>query len=606
VRIPYRDAEGEERAVRFRVALEKGPNGDARFKWKSGSKPFLYGLWRLGTPDCVVLAQGESDCQTLWHHEFPALGIPGASNWSEERDPPSLDAIPVIYVIIEPDKGGEAVKSWLAKSRIRDRVRLVSLGEHKDPSALYLADQEQFRARLQAALDQAIPFSEFARQAAQVEREKAWGQCQDLAYAPDVLTEFARDLEHCGVVGETENAKILYLSLTSRFLSRPVSVAVKGPSSGGKSFTTETVLRFFPEPAYYLLTAMSERALAYTDADLRHRFIVIYEAAGLASDMASYLMRSLLSEGKLIYELVEKTAAGMKPKRIEKEGPTGLLVTTTAVRLHPENETRLLSLHVTDTREQTKSILFALADGAERTINLERWHALQTWLEHAEHDVAIPYAKALADLIPPVAVRLRRDFRAVLALIKAHAILHQANRERDADGRIVATLEDYAAVRELVADIVAEGVEATVSNTVRKTVMAVSKLADPADSGQVSVMQVARDLKLDKSAALRRVSSALQAGYLKNLEDRKGRPARLVLGDPLPSDVQILPSSDELQEAIATVNRQDEKTLEKPSSYDRLQGCSENAGVKEPPAPSNVVNLTEPIATAAKAWSARI
>ena len=42
-----------------------------------------------------------------------------------------------------------------------------------------------------------------------------------------------------------------------------------------------------------------------------------------------------------------------------------------------------------------------------------------------------------------VAVRLRRDFSVVLSLIKAHAILHQATRERDADGRIVATLADY-------------------------------------------------------------------------------------------------------------------------------------------------------------------
>ena len=34
---------------------------------------------------------------------------------------------------------------------------------------------------------------------------------------------------------------------------------------------------------------------------------------------------------------------------IEREGPTGLIVTTTALRLHPENETRMLSLTVTDT-----------------------------------------------------------------------------------------------------------------------------------------------------------------------------------------------------------------------------------------------------------------
>ena len=38
---------------------------------------------------------------------------------------------------------------------------------------------------------------------------------------------------------------------------------------------------------------------------------------------------------------------------IEREGPTGLLVTTTAISLHAENETRLISIPVDDTPEQT-------------------------------------------------------------------------------------------------------------------------------------------------------------------------------------------------------------------------------------------------------------
>jgi nicotinamide riboside kinase len=63
-----------------------------------------------------------------------------------------------------------------------------------------------------------------------------------------------------------------------------VSVAVKGPSSGGKSYLTERVLGFFPESAYYARTAMSERALAYSEEPLQHRFLVLYEAAGLYID----------------------------------------------------------------------------------------------------------------------------------------------------------------------------------------------------------------------------------------------------------------------------------------------------------------------------------
>ena len=306
-------------------------------------------------------------------------------------------------------------------------------------------------------------------------------------HAPRILEDFAQAYRAAGAVGEARTAMTLYLALTSRFLSRPVSVAVKGPSSGGKSFTVESVLRFFPPEAVHCMTAVSDRALAYTEADLEHRFLVVYEAAGMLGEFASYLIRSLLSEGRLVYEVVEKTPNGFRPRRIEKQGPTGLLVTTTAVRLHPENETRLLSLAVTDTPEQTRAILRAIAESRVATVDPGPWLALQHWLAHAEHRVVIPYASALAEQIPPVAVRLRRDFGQLLALIRAHAILHQATRERDGEGRILATLEDYAVVRTLVLDVIAEGIDATVAPIVRETVAAVQTLlADGYAGGEPS------------------------------------------------------------------------------------------------------------------------
>jgi hypothetical protein len=41
--------------------------------------------------------------------------------------------------------------------------------------------------------------------------------------------------------------------------------------------------------------------------------------------------------------------------------------------------------------------------------------------------------------MPTGATRLRRDFVSMLCLIRASALLHQVNRERDEHGRIVAT-----------------------------------------------------------------------------------------------------------------------------------------------------------------------
>jgi hypothetical protein len=548
VRIPYRTEAGEEGPVRFRVELEKSEDGDDRFRWRTGSKATLYGLWRLEKirkARWVVLVEGESDTQTLWYHGFPALGIPGVETWKEAWIE-HLEGIEKIYVVIEPDEGGATIKDKLSTSGIRDRLHVLRLGEYKDASELHVADPEHFKERFTEALKNAVPWAELERLEAETTARKAWAECENLALTPNILDRFAEDLSRSGVVGESKLAKLLYLAVTSRFLQRPVSVAMKGPSSGGKSYLTEQVLRFFPEEAYYALTAMSEHALAYSDEPLANRFLVLYEAAGMDSDLTTYFVRSLLSEGRLRYETVEKTSEGMKPRLIEREGPTGLIVTTTAVKLHPENETRMLSLTVTDTQQQTREVMAALAEGpAEEPPHLGAWHALQQWLNAADRETSIPYAKALAALIPPVAVRLRRDFGALLNLIRACAILHQASRERDAEGRIIATLEDYATVRALVADLVSEGVEATVPANVRETTEKLARLYSD-DEEPVTIVKLAGELSLDKSSAWRRVRAAIDRGYVKNLEERRGRPARLVPGDPLLDDLEVLPTLERL------------------------------------------------------------
>lgn len=372
------------------------------------------------------------------------------------------------------------------------------------------------------------------------------GQPPALALQSRILDTFGNEIARAGVVGEDRLAKQVYLAVTSRLLDHPVSVAVKGPSSGGKSYSIDQALSFFPSSAHYTLSSMSERALAYSDEPLSHRMLVIYEAAGMESDLTSYLVRSLLSEGCIRYETVEKTKDGMKARLIYRPGPTGLLITTTAVKLHPENETRLLSVTVNDTPAQTRRIFADLADERTDPVDRRPWQELQTWLEGAEHRVAIPWAGHLAELVPPIAVRLRRDFGAVLSLIRSHALLHQQTRSRTVDGRIVATLEDYEVVRDLVADLVSEGVAATVSSTVRETVEGVAHLLTTGCN--TSITALAQELGLDKSATSRRVKAAIGANYLVNQEERRGHPSRLVVGEPLPEEVEILPSVGRLED----------------------------------------------------------
>jgi hypothetical protein len=177
---------------------------------------------------------------------------------------------------------------------------------------------------------------------------------------------------------------------------------------------------------------------------------------------------------------------------------------------------------------------------------------------------------------------LRRDFKTVLMLVKAHALLHQASRVADEAGRIVAVVEDYAQVRHLIGALVAEGAGTQIRRAVREVVETVATLlAD--DRAEVRQSDLAKALRLDKSVVSRRVAGAIDAGLLRNLEERKGRPARLVLGEPIPDDLEILPRPERLH-GCGVVGG-DTGPLS-PLPDERLHGCAVVEGDDHPSPPA--------------------
>ncbi len=205
VRIPYLNEDGTEGAVRLRIALEKGPKGDDRFRWRKGSRPTLYGFWRLNCireAGYVVLVEGESDCHTLWHHGIEALGVPGAANWKEEWAQ-ALDGIEKIYALVEPDEGGRVFEEKLSASSIRERLHLVELEDAKDASELHLRGPDRFKENLRVAFKWARRWTDAARKEAESRTREAWEQCKDFAHEERILDRFAAELGRSGLAGES-------------------------------------------------------------------------------------------------------------------------------------------------------------------------------------------------------------------------------------------------------------------------------------------------------------------------------------------------------------------------------------------------------------------
>ncbi len=99
---------------------------------------------------------------------------------------------------------------------------------------------------------------------------------------------------------------------------------------------------------------------------------------------------------------------------------------------------------------------------------------------------------------------------------------------------------------------------------------------------EVSIVALAKHLDLDKSSVRARVRKAIERGYLINLETKEKQPARIALGDPLPNEVQILPSPEVLRKYSGAEGRETEGVTSRDTDPDEASSDEEEKSGKSP------------------------
>lgn len=550
VAIPYYNQAGDEQATHVRVAL----HGDGRFRWPQGPTPVPYGVQKLQTiyaQGWVLFVEGESDCWSAWQYALPVIGIPGVEMWKPDWAqyfPEKLTK----YVWCEPN--GWPLVDKVSRD-LPDALVLLAPEGVNDLSEAFISGTD-LKALLERLRKTAKRAGELSAERKRFENAKAARDALEhsagLLDDPSLMDRIGEILAQNGFAGNQKNAKLAYLAVTSSVLDRPVNVHVDGPSAAGKSFAVDRVLELFPADAVYRLTSNSELTFVYTDNEFAHKHIVVGEASGLHQDgIGATIVRAIAWEGHVEYETVERGPDGkLHTRRIMKVGPTGII--TTSVRpLNDELITRFLTVTVRDDPEQTKLILKETGRRAKTRparVDVSAFVAAQQWIRLAgRHEVVIPYADVLAELVDPSEVRVRRDFPQTLSLIQASAVLHQRQRDRDDQGRIVASFADYELTHALVEESL-KCAKGSLTSAQRAVVEAVHTLYESGQQESVSVAAVAKALGIDRSAASRRLVRPLAEGFVVNVEERKNHPHRLKPGDPLPPPRMAIPDPATLRD----------------------------------------------------------
>jgi hypothetical protein len=364
---------------------------------------------------------------------------------------------------------------------------------------------------------------------------------------PALLFTLLTTMKELGIVGEEANLLTMYIVMTSRLLQRPLSAAIKGESSTGKSALDETVRRFFPEnEAFYFWSAQSKQALIYSDRNYENKMLVFAESLG--ADDAAFYIRTILSEHRLVFEVTERDEATGKSvtRRIEKKGPTGFVTTTTLPHLHPENETRLITLAIDESEAQTTAIKQAIADEYEWGlvgVDFRPWINAQRLLSPV--DVQINYASYLLNRLPNKPVRMRRDCRKLLTFIAASAALHQFQRERIATGAVIANLADYYNAKILFEDIFFQSLYSMHPNTMALMSMIRWLSGDPRTS-EITTDELMFQLKWPKSKISKWAKPLHDYGWITN--QGRGKEYLYHVGRVIDVYRDSLPSIEEMAE----------------------------------------------------------
>jgi len=297
-------------------------------------------------------------------------------------------------------------------------------------------------------LEEAIKWIEklqklFNYKSSEITTNKDLEEAKSLLKSPDLLDRVVSCFGQ-SYIGRKKEEKLLYLVGLFTKLNLSTIVIVTGETSSGKSSLIETVLLAFPDEVKLTYTATSERFFLYLNQPLINKLLTIFEINGAT---ALPFLKTFVSEGKACIGTVIKRKGELQPIEIEKDTRGLVIFTTTTNPIIEDAETanRGFLINLETTPELIREILLK-----KRFLKKPDFKVLKLVYKLIEPlEVEIPFEEFIAGALPVERNRILRDYDKIIGLIKASALLHQYQREKTPDGKIIATIEDYKIVYEL-------------------------------------------------------------------------------------------------------------------------------------------------------------
>ena len=253
-----------------------------------------------------------------------------------------------------------------------------------------------------------------------------------------------------GLIGEQDNATLLFFIFLTRLFRNPLHAIVMGSTGSGKTYLLQGVAAVVPRQHIHVTTSLSENTLYYTPQDfLKHKILLQEDLDGAYSALLP--LRELMSN-QSISRFSTKTnsrTGDSKQVYLHVEGPVCVAGATTKDKIYEDNANRSFLLQIEENPRHEAEVLEYQGKIAAGLVNTKRYEgsinllkACQLLIEPVE--VIIPFAPKL-ELSPHVFKKMRTKNH-YLTLIKAVTLWNQKQRKRTTDHEgntfLLSTLED--------------------------------------------------------------------------------------------------------------------------------------------------------------------
>lgn len=265
---------------------------------------------------------------------------------------------------------------------------------------------------------------------------KQRSEAESFLQTANLLQATTELLKNSGIVGEEQNALVLYLAMTSRLTKDPLSVICLAKSGTGKSYLMEKVAECFPAEDLRENTALTENSFYYYGKqEIKGKVFLIEDLDG-ASDVL-YPIRELQSKKRISKTVTMKDRNG-KTRSITLivEGPVSVIGCTTKERIYEDNANRSILIYLDSSKQQDERILDYIKQRKAGNINTHQEEKIQTKLQDVQRTlqpikVINPYAPLIQ--LPKEVFKPRRTMSLLLNFIETITFYHQFAREQKVD-----------------------------------------------------------------------------------------------------------------------------------------------------------------------------